>query len=513
MMKKKLKHIIFIMLFVAMLNFSNVVCYAAEAITETEVETEIETESESETETESESETQTEETTEESELIKVTELDLGDYTDVMAIGDRQLLIVTVLPIDAIYETIKYSSSNTDVATINGMGRITAISTGTTTITVSCGNIEEEFILTVKKSLSDIEERIPVLDIELADFDPTVVVGKVLNLSATVLPVGAFDTTIEYESDNPQVATVSSSGEVKGLSKGKVNITLCAGDIEKTITLEVKVETTSIMLNETYVVLKPGDTFQVKGSVKPKDADGILLYKSVDGNVATVSEAGVITAKEVGNTTVIVSNSDMSNAITVIVNKNGVTENLKTETAEAVKTILSNNDNNLLQLIQNQEYIEIQSKEYPVLNKTILKELYSSGKTLRVLGQGYTLSVDGSVIKNYENAIKTELNFVETDNGRELLINNGEKLPGEIVVLLDNMDYKYVYLYNEAKEKYEKINSGYSKELHISTEGKYLLTTKQLNGFTIQIYVIVGSVVIFLGLLVGYIVVKKRYWFW
>ena len=58
------------------------------------------------------------------EEVKPAELDLGDYQTEMAIGDKQLLTVTVLPLDTTEQTVTYSSDNTKVAEINGMGRIT-----------------------------------------------------------------------------------------------------------------------------------------------------------------------------------------------------------------------------------------------------------------------------------------------------------------------------------------------------------------------------------------------------
>ena len=103
--------------------------------TETESETEVEvgTEAESETEVETSTETETES---ETEVIKPVELDLGEYSEKMIIGEKQLLSVTILPLDTTETTITYSSSNKKVASVNGMGRITALSLGKTSITVT-----------------------------------------------------------------------------------------------------------------------------------------------------------------------------------------------------------------------------------------------------------------------------------------------------------------------------------------------------------------------------------------
>lgn len=80
--------------------------------------------------------------------IVANEIDMGDYSDTMSVGEKQLLSVTVLPLEATNQTVTYSSSNTEVATINGMGRISAVSVGTTTITANCNGITSSINITV-----------------------------------------------------------------------------------------------------------------------------------------------------------------------------------------------------------------------------------------------------------------------------------------------------------------------------------------------------------------------------
>ena len=111
------------------------------------------------------------------------ELDLGDYNNKMKVGERQLLYVTVLPSDAETQSIAYYSQNENVATINGMGRITACSVGTTVITVRCGDIEETFLLTVEsdEEENETETNIEVTEIEIADYEKELNVGATMTL--------------------------------------------------------------------------------------------------------------------------------------------------------------------------------------------------------------------------------------------------------------------------------------------------------------------------------------------
>lgn len=443
-------------------------------------------------------------------IVEAEELDLGEYEDTMEIDEKQLLSVTVLPFDATNQTVVYGSSNESVATVNGMGRITAVSVGTTYIKVTCGKIEETFLLTVTDKEPG-EEDVAVTNIELAEYEKEVEVGKIINLSATVLPSDATDTTIDFSSDNTDVATISSSGEVKGIAPGTVNITMKAGSFVKTITLTVKIATTSIEMNSNYIVLKPGESFQLKGSAQPKEAKQTLTYSSADETIASISNSGLISAKAVGNTTIIISNGDMSNAATVIVNQSETV----TEEQNISQEIEMANDKEyeLLTLIQEQKQTEISVEDYPIITKNILKALYTSGNVLCIKGDGYSLKISGVDILNYENQLYTDIEFTKVVQGTEFTLNDGKNLPGKVTVYLKNKEYEYMYLFNQVKEKYEKINQNIDEELKLDVQGKYLLAMEPMNNFTFSFTISIIVDIIILCCIVGYIIAKKKYWFW
>lgn len=457
----------------------------------------------------------TEVNVEEQEVV-AQELDLGDYETQMSVGAKQLLSVTVLPMDATNQIITYSSSNTQVASINGMGRITALSIGTTEITASCGTVSAGFTLTIVEA--ETEKVIEVTDIELADFEEELQVDKTMNLSATVLPTDATDTTVRFSSSNEQIATVTSTGEVKGISPGQVTITVQAGNFTKSIVLTVKAATTAINLNSTYVVLKCGETYHLSGQALPKEASQILTFKSVDIGIAAVSGDGTITANAVGNTTIIVSNGDMSNAVTVIVNETGEIQNEEPlENGQAEETGITTKEEELLKKLElagEQETLEVKAEEYAVITPVVLKALYTSEKRLSIQGENYTIKLSGKDIVNYENKLYTELEQKEVPEGVEFILNQGKNLPGQVVVSFSEENgYKYVYLYNQATQKYEKIKQEVPTELKLSTAGTYMLSTTRLSGESIKIYVVIGISVIVLALGGIYIIIKKKYWFW
>lgn len=88
--------------------------------------------------------------------LKATDLSIDENIEI-TIGDTKNIEAKVEP-DNTVETIKYSSNNTEVATIDENGNIKAIKPGETKITVTVGNITKE--CTVKVIAKEISVEIP-----------------------------------------------------------------------------------------------------------------------------------------------------------------------------------------------------------------------------------------------------------------------------------------------------------------------------------------------------------------
>ena len=433
-----------------------------------------------------------------SDHIAVTELDMGDYQSKMETGSTQLLSVTVLPLNATENTITYVSSAPKTASVNSMGRISALAVGKATITASCGGKSVSFSLKVIEKKDD---KIPVTDIEIAEHEDELAVDKTLTLTATVIPSDATDSKVTFRSSNETIATVNSSGEVKGISKGKVTIYASAGKITKKIPLNIKVETAAININNTYLVMKPKDTYKLNANVTPSEANQSITYRSVDEEIATVNQNGAVTAHSLGSTTIIVSNGDTSAAVSVIVNQSDEHINdtqQKNENKEVVKEFSDT----------------IEASTVSVVDRDTLNYLYTNKKSLNIVGEGYQIEIDGNDIVNYENELYTDIQLSKDNEGTRFVINKKEYICGEITLLLDNPEGKYLYLYNDAKKKYESVGATDIKRLLITIPGEYLITDKKINGNAdiIRYIFIAGGVLVLVGAGV-YIFLKKGYWFW
>ncbi|MCC8150479.1 MAG: Ig-like domain-containing protein, partial [Lachnospiraceae bacterium] len=346
-----------------------------------------------------------------------------------------------------------------------------------------------------------EDKIAVTAIEISDHEEELEVGKTLVLDAVVLPADATDATLTFRSSDTGIATVNSSGEVRGIGKGTVTIYASAGDVIVSTAISVIVLTTAISVNQNYLVLKPGSTYQLSTSVSPADAPQTVTYRSLSSDVAEVSSSGLVTARETGNTTVIVSNRDLMAAVTVIVNVSSVTAEEKNSSGTKAEG--------------NADYATVFSaQEAERISSDVLKYAYENEKVLTVVGSGYSFTIDGARIVNYANEMSTDIELAREEKGVSFYINGGEYLCGPVTLYLEEPEGNYLYLYNESKDCYEQIFAESLDEIHITSPGRYMITSEKVRKSRIRNRnFAVGGIVALSGIAAVCLILKKKYWFW
>lgn len=221
-------------------------------------------------------------------------------------GENFQLEATVLPEDAIDKTVTWSTSNYNVATVSVTGLVKANKAGTTTITARCGKVTATCKVTVEAVAREIE--LNEYSITLCDRSYYSSRDNEFQLEATVLPEDAYDKTVTWSSNNNNVAIVSETGFVEGVEAGTATITAKCGKVSSACRVTVKPGVSRIELNEEFVTLFVGETFQLRATVYPENA----FYKEISWSVqnytsdgvkydaATVSETGLVRATKVGH---------------------------------------------------------------------------------------------------------------------------------------------------------------------------------------------------------------------
>lgn len=203
----------------------------------------------------------------------------------------------------------------------------------------------------------------------------------------------------------------------GVAPGKATITATDGNVSCTATVTVvaantsTVSSQSISLNTNYVVLKPGSSKTITGKVSPASASQSLTFKSQDKSIATVSGSGVITGVATGATSVVVSNGTASTSVTVIVNRTASTSGSSNDTSgEGTEDNVTTDAT--VAAIQNAagEEVSLYQSDVPAITGEILSALRTTGRSLIVLGEDYTLRIDGTSIKSTQGGFSTALTF-------------------------------------------------------------------------------------------------------
>lgn len=194
-------------------------------------------------------------------------------------------------------TVEWTSSDEDVVTVDSRGRVKAVGSGRAVITC------DPIVAPELRCQVEVQRVMPTS----VKIDPATLqlgLDRSASLKAVYAPSGATATE-SWTSSNPNVATVSSYGTVKGISEGTATITLRT-DNGLTASAQVrvaKINATSVTITPNPVTLKTGDTKTLKATVAPSDANYTLTWRSLNESVAKVSEKGVVTAMSVGETQV------------------------------------------------------------------------------------------------------------------------------------------------------------------------------------------------------------------
>lgn len=239
----------------------------------------------------------------------VTAIRLNNANVSLFTGKNVSLSATVTPSNANNTKVTWASSNTKVANVSASGYVTAIGAGTTVITCKAQD-GSGVIATCKVTVKN-----PVTSIKLNKTTKSVFVGKTYKLKATVGPKNATSKTVTWKSSNTKVATVSSSGVVKGKKAGTATIYCIAKDgsgVQTSCQITVTKPVTKVKLNKTSVSLKVKKSYTLKVTVGPKSATNkSVTWKSSNKKIATVSQNGTIVAKKKGTVTITVKAKDGS----------------------------------------------------------------------------------------------------------------------------------------------------------------------------------------------------------
>ena len=211
----------------------------------------------------------------------------------------------------------WSSSNSNIASVNTAGLVTAKSNGTATITVRTGNGKTASCsITVQTSPKGINLNKTSTSINLSSSTKTVQ----LSVSSYNPSSSNVNKTITWSSNNSNIASVNSNGLVTGKSNGTATITArTANGKTASCTVTVWTSITSISASPDSFSIKIGNSATSTLSYSPSSTTDSLKCSSANGNIATASISGktlTINAVGAGKTTITVKSSSSSASKTI-----------------------------------------------------------------------------------------------------------------------------------------------------------------------------------------------------
>ena len=251
--------------------------------------------------------------------IPITGFDISEQSVDLYAGDPTVDNVTLTPVytPTAYEvdgTIEWTSSDTDVVTVDSTGKVTAGNTeGTATITGRVVHYENQFIDTVT-----VNTKILALEYNITNYENTrmdIEIGDTFDYETEIIPHNASYTTVSWISSDPTKVSVDQTGHIEALSPGTVTIaTTLANGLNRTIvtTRRVKVlkPVTAFEVTEQSVDLYVGDpnydNVTLTPIVTPEDneVDDTILWTSSDTDVVTVDQTGKVTTGTIEGTATI-----------------------------------------------------------------------------------------------------------------------------------------------------------------------------------------------------------------
>ena len=240
----------------------------------------------------------------------VESITLNANEDYVIVGDNIKLSAKIAPSDATDKSVTWSSSNTEYATVDKYGVVTANAAGagkTVTITATANDgsgVTGTYTLTI---LGIIYIPTTVESIDLISPSSTVKPGNTITLTPNVLPEDAEDKSVTWSSSNSAYATVDANGVVTANAAGagkSVVITATANDgsgVSGTYTLYIEtIPVTGITIKGSATSVTVGNKVNLSATVAPGNATNSgITWSSSNTAYATVDANGVVTTKAAG----------------------------------------------------------------------------------------------------------------------------------------------------------------------------------------------------------------------
>src|SRR6266566_2282495 len=209
-------------------------------------------------------------------------------------------------------------STVSVATVTSGGLVTGVAAGTATMTATSEGKSGTSAITVTF--------VPVSTVTVTPASANLAVGQTVQLTATPKDANGntlTGRTITWATSNASVATVTTSGSVKGVTAGSATITATSEGQSGSSAISVRiVPVATVAVSPASASVQVGGTVQLTAVTKDSAGNTLtgrtITWASSNSTVATVSTTGLVSGLLIGSATITATSEAKSgsSAITV-----------------------------------------------------------------------------------------------------------------------------------------------------------------------------------------------------
>ena len=329
--------------------------------------------------------------------VKVTGISLNNTNLELKIGDTYDLVCNITPSNATNKNVEWSSSNSDIVSVEN-GKITAKTKGDATITVkSCD--------TGITATCNVKVLSKVTSISLNKSELSLNKGDTYDLTYIIAPDDAANKDVEWSSSNADVVSVT-NGKITAKKAGNATITLKAKETGISssckVTVTAKVENIEL-LKESYTMIKD-KKLSIIPIISPDDATNKeYSITSEDENIVKVENNILIGVNE-GETIVTFITKDQNKTVKAKVKVISIEDS---DFITFDDTVIVDEENNYISKIESETKasniftrMDYNKEKFDILIKNINGKVISDDD---LIGTGTTISL---VEKDSKDEVQT-----------------------------------------------------------------------------------------------------------
>ena len=238
-------------------------------------------------------------------LIDVSSIKLNYDNITLIKGSTEQLHATVKPDNANDKSLKWTSTNGNIASVDEHGLVKAESVGKATIkAISKYNSD----VTAKCEVEVVLQPVPVTGISVSPGELVLKTGDDAQLTALFSPANTTERKVSWKSSDDKIASVDENGKVTAVANGNVTVTATSKDrssvygsatinvVEPFTSIEVvypNSESPSYVGPDGFFELSVGTSISISAIGYPRYGGDKLVFRSGNPDILTVSEDGLV----------------------------------------------------------------------------------------------------------------------------------------------------------------------------------------------------------------------------